>query len=473
MPGRHVILMYDSCSGSSEIIEQALSEHHVLIIKDSVEEFQAEMSGREYSLVIFGVDALRGALMKVLEKTHRQNPYTPIIVTSAVEHPEFVVKVMNSGACDFLVHPISHERIMMAVERAVELRSQRHEIDYLRHRQDVVYDFREVIANSVRMKSVLKTLKKFAETDSTILITGDTGTGKSFLSGTVHFNSPRKKKPFVKINCANIQEYLLESELFGHEKGAFTGAERQRIGRFEQANGGTIFLDEIGEISLGLQSKLLRVLEEKSFERVGSNKTIVADVRIIAATNKDLVRQVELGLFREDLYYRINVLPVALPPLKDRHECILPLATRLLRRYCQAVNRTIEGLSKEATEAILAYDWPGNIRQLANTIERAVILEESNLIQDSNLALPPRRRADAKSDTPVFLEKRRRSDRLGADGGASLASREKELIVHALEECLWVQKSAALKLGISPRALNYKIRKWGITHPHWRRNKGR
>ena len=473
MPGRHAILMYDSCSGSSEIIETALSNNHVLIIKDSIDEFQAEMTGREYALVIFGVDALRGERMKVLEKIHRKSPYTPIIVTSANEKPEFVVKVMNAGACDFLVHPISSERIAMAVERAIELRSQRHEIDYLRHRQDVVYDFREVIANSVRMKSVLKTLQKFAGTDSTILITGDTGTGKSFLSGTVHFNSPRKKKPFVKINCANIQEYLLESELFGHEKGAFTGAEKQRIGRFEQAGGGTIFLDEIGEISLGLQSKLLRVLEEKSFERVGGNKTIIANVRIIAATNRDLIKQVEDGQFREDLYYRINVLPVALPPLKKRYECILPLADRLLRRYCQAVNRTIEGFFPDATEAILAYDWPGNIRQLANTIERAVILEESYLIQESNLALPPRRRKHSSSDKPIVLEKRRRSDRLGGDGDGSLAGREKELIIHALEECLWVQKSAALKLGISPRALNYKIRKWGITHPHWRRNKGR
>jgi len=455
------------------MIGNALSHDYLLIIKDSLDDFQAEINAREYALIIFGVEGSDGKRMKALKKIHRKNPYTPIIVASANEKSDFVVNVMNGGACDFLVHPLSQERIMMAVERAIELRSQRHEIDYLRHRQDVVYNFREVIAKSIRMKSVLKTLKKFASTDSTILITGDTGTGKSFLSGTVHFNSPRKKKPFIKINCANIQEYLLESELFGHEKGAFTGADKQRIGRFEQASGGTIFLDEIGEISLGLQAKLLRVLEEKSFERVGGNKTINSDVRIIAATNLDLVSQVEQGNFREDLYYRINVLPVALPPLKDRHECIMPLAERLLRRYCQAVNRSITGFTADATEAILSYDWPGNIRQLANTIERAVILEENYLIQDSNLALPPRRRKHSNSDTPVVLEKRRKSDRLGEGGDGSLAGREKELIIHALEECLWVQKSAASKLGISPRALNYKIRKWGITHPHWRRNKGR
>ena len=230
------------------------------------------------------------------------------------------------------------------------------------------------------MKEIMKSLERFSRTDSTILITGDTGTGKSFLSGTVHFNSPRRKKPFVKINCANIPVDLLESELFGHEKGAFTGADKQRIGRFEQASGGTIFLDEIGEMNMGLQTKLLRVLEEKSFERVGGNKTIHADVRIIAATNRDLVRQVEMGLFREDLYYRINVLPIRLPSLKERKECLMPLAEVLLRKSCRALRRDIRGFTPEAVASIEAYDWPGNIRQLANTIERAVILEDDSFI---------------------------------------------------------------------------------------------
>ena len=463
--------MYDSCSGSAELIGNTLREYCLITIKNSEEEFQAEMNSRQYDLVLLGIDDVKGPRMQLLEAVQKKSPYTPVVITSANEKAELVVKAMNTGACDFLVHPVSRERITMAVERAIELRNQRHEIDYLRHRQDVVYDFKEVIANSVRMKAVLKTLKKFAGTDSTILITGDTGTGKSFLSGTVHFNSPRKKKPFVKINCANIPEDLLESELFGHEKGAFTSADKQRIGRFEQASGGTIFLDEIGEISLGLQSKLLRVLEEKSFERVGGNKTIYADIRIIAATNKDLVRQVEEGKFREDLYYRINVLPVALPPLRSRQECIMPLALRLLNRYCKSVSRVIRGFSDEAREAILSYDWPGNIRQLANTIERAVILEEEDHIQVGNLALPPRRNNQTQPGTLATVEKRRSSDRLRSDQDASLAGHEKELILRALEECLWVQKSAANKLGISPRALNYKIKKWGITHPHWRRNK--
>jgi DNA-binding NtrC family response regulator len=470
MPERDAILMFDSCSGNSDLISGALTDTYTLTVTNSEEEFQDAMGSRQFDLVLLGIDELNGSRMNLLEATTIKSPYTPIVVTSSNERADLVVKAMNIGACDFLVHPVSRERFVMAVERAIELRNQRHEIDYLRHRQDIVYDFNRVIAHSVRMKVVLKSLKKFARTDSTILLSGGTGTGKSFLSGTVHFNSPRKKKPFVKINCANIPELLLESELFGHEKGAFERADKQRVGRFEQASGGTIFLDEIGEIGMGVQSKLLRVLEEKSFERIGGSNTVYADIRIIAATNKDLVQRVESGKFREDLYYRINVLPVQLPFLKDRKECILPLADRLLARYCKSVNRNISGFSKEAIEAIMSYDWPGNIRQLANTIERAVILEEKEIIQMSNLALPPRRKSD-KDAAGGVAERRRRSDMLLTDSGGSLAGHEKELIVKALEECLWVQKSAALKLGISPRALNYKIRKWGITHPHWRRNK--
>lgn len=470
MPGRNAILIYDSCSGSVDAVCAALSSAYSLTITGSDAEFQAEMSNRQYDLVLLGIDDLDGPLIKLLETTTSKSPYMPIITTSASERAELVVKAMNLGACDFLVHPISSERTQNAVKRAIELRNQRHEIDYLRHRQDVVYDFNQVIARSARMKAVLKVLKKFAGTDSTILITGDTGTGKSFLSGTVHFNSPRKTKPFVKINCANIPEHLLESELFGHEKGSFTSADKQRIGRFEQAAGGTIFLDEIGEISINLQSKLLRVLEEKSFERVGGNKTIFADVRIIAATNKNLIQQVEDGKFREDLYYRINVLPVRLPPLRERLECISPLSERLLSRYCQSISRTIDGFSDEAQQAILAYDWPGNIRQLANTIERAVILEDGDTIQLANLALPPRRASD-NGPSQFVVDRRRHSDRISREGDGSLAGHERDLIINALEESLWVQKNAALKLGISPRALNYKIRKWRITHPHWRRNK--
>jgi DNA-binding NtrC family response regulator len=430
-------------------------------------EFQAEIRARQFDLIFLDIDSLGEQSMPVLDQIHNKDPFMPIIMTSKSERAEIIVQAMNAGASDFLIHPISPTRINIAVDKAIEIRDQRFEIAYHRRTQDVVYDFRDVVAYSQNMQRILKSLERFAKTDSTILITGDTGTGKSFLSGTVHFNSPRRKKPFVKINCANIPEDLLESELFGHEKGAFTGADKQRIGRFEQASGGTIFLDEIGEMNMRLQTKLLRVLEEKSFERVGGNKTIYSDVRIIAATNKDLMHQVESGLFREDLYYRINVLPISLPSLRERRECILPLADLLLKKCCTSMHRDIHGFTDESRRLILDYDWPGNIRQLANTIERAVILEDDRQVHSYNLALPKK----TLRQQVAAMQPEGGAEIGVAEPAESLAERERELILRVLEECLWVQKNAAKKLGISPRALNYKVSKMGITHPHWRRNK--
>ena len=453
------ILIYDSFETTTAKLISALQDRCSLTCKAKENEFQGEIKKRQYDLAFFDIDSVNGQSMKLLELIHSKDPFLPIILTSKTEKAELIVTAINNGASDFLVHPISSERINIAVDKAIEIRDQRFEIAYHRRKQDVVYDFGDVIAESSTMQNIIKSLKRFSGTDSTILITGDTGTGKSFLSGTVHFNSPRRKKPFVKINCANIPENLLESELFGHEKGAFTSADKLRIGRFEQAGGGTIFLDEIGEMNMGLQTKLLRVLEEKSFERVGGNKTINADVRIIAATNKDLVQQVALGHFREDFYYRINVLPVRLPSLMERRNCILPLANLLLNKTCKSMRRDIKGFTRKASELIQNYDWPGNIRQLANTIERAVILEDEVEIHSHNLSLPGKIQINSR-----IIEEEPQS-------GASLADHEKGLIIQVLEECLWVQKNAAIKLGISPRALNYKINKLGITHPHWRRNK--
>jgi DNA-binding NtrC family response regulator len=462
----NTILVYDSSPQTAAATAAALEGRCVLRCTLDTAEFQEEINERQYDLVFLDIDAAEGQSMELLEKVHGRNPLLPIIITSKSERVELIVKAINAGACDFLVHPLSKERINLSVDRAIEIRDQRNEIDYLRRKQDIVYNLNDVIAESPEMKEILKSLERFAKTDSTILITGDTGTGKSFLSGTVHFNSPRRKKPFVKINCANIPVDLLESELFGHEKGAFTGADKLRIGRFEQASGGTIFLDEIGEMSMGLQTKLLRVLEEKSFERVGGNRTIHADVRIIAATNKNLPQQVEKGLFREDLYYRINVLPVRLPSLKERRQCLEPLARTLLQKCGISLRRSIKGFTDEAMAQIIAYDWPGNIRQLANTIERAVILEDGGLIHADNLALPVGRSGAVSPSSPGV------TDAPGKAAGTtnSLANQERDLILKTLEECLWVQKNAAGKLGISPRALNYKINKLGITHPHWRRN---
>ena len=403
----------------------------------------------------------------LLSRLKSNAPHAPIIVTSETENTELVVKAVKNGAFEFVPKPYTQERIKLVLEQALENRSLKNEIDYLRRGQDVVYSFDRIIARSKAMKDVIGTLKKFSKTDATILITGETGTGKSFLSGTIHFNSRRQKKPFIKINCTNIPETLLESELFGHERGAFTGANRTRVGRFEQANGGTAFLDEIGETSIDLQAKLLRVLDEKSFERVGGNRTIHSDVRVITATNRNLEEYVAASKFREDFYYRVNVLSVHLPPLRERRACIEPLSYYLLEKSCSSLRKEIKRFSPSVISKFERYSWPGNIRQLANTIERAVILEETDTIHEENVVLlkpvgTPQTESKSDSEVPSTDS---------SSKTPALRQHEKEFIVKALEENLWIQKDAAERLGISPRALNYKIKKFGITHPRWRKNK--
>lgn len=410
-----------------------------------------------YDLIILDLQIEKEDPFNLLSWIRLTLPYTPVIITSPTEKTEFVVKAIKQGAFDFIAKPFSAAKIQCVVKKALENRGLKNEIDYLRHEQDIIYDFNKIIAFSPIMKDVMEILKKFSKTDSTILMTGDTGTGKSFLAGTIHFNSHRQKKPFITINCANISETLLESELFGHEKGAFTGADKLRIGRFEQAHGGTLFLDEIGEISLTLQAKLLRVLDERVFERVGGNHTIRSDVRVIVATNRNLEKQIAEGKFREDLYYRINILSIKLPPLRERKECIGPLAYWLLEKTCTALKKKINTFSPESIEWIKAHNWPGNIRQLANSIERAVILEENSIIHKRNIYAME----SMESIQPKIAVK----------PPVSLETSENELILNALEKSLWIQKDAAKLLGISPRKLNYKIKKCGITHPTWLKNK--
>ncbi|MCL1980872.1 MAG: sigma-54 dependent transcriptional regulator [Proteobacteria bacterium] len=453
------ILVYQSSPESKTSIETALAGHFDLTFQYDATLFQTEINKRPYDLIFMDYQSENANTLNLLKKVQEQTPFTPVILTcESMDSVTLGNHQLEPVVYDILNFPLSPVRVRQTVRHALNKRRQDNELAYLRHTQDIVYSFDRIIAESDNFKMVLNNLRKFATTDATLLITGTTGTGKSYLSGTVHYNSPRRHRPFIKINCANIPEALLESELFGHEKGAFTGADKQRLGRFEQADGGTIFFDEIGEIPLEIQAKLLRVLEEKSFERVGGNKTIKVNVRLIVATNKDLPSMIAAGRFREDLYYRISVLPIHLPPLKDRPRCLVPLARRMLEKFTLSLNKgNIKGFTPEALATIQGYDWPGNIRQLANIIERAVILEEKNLIGLSSLHIPELSQAMA----PLIQVTE------------PLEAHERELILKALTESLWVQKDAARRLGISPRALNYKIKKFGITHQNWRKHKKR
>jgi DNA-binding NtrC family response regulator len=410
-----------------------------------------------FSAVIFDLCDEDSDLENIIRTLQQVAPMTPVIVTGPLQNAELIVKAIKAGAADFITKPFVDEKIRLVVNQAIEKRSLKNEIDYLRRQQDVVYDYDRVIAVSPAMIEVMDTIKRLARTDSIVLMTGETGTGKSFLSGNIHFNSPRRNKPFIKVNCANIPETLLESELFGHDRGAFTGADKTRIGRFEQANRGTLFLDEFCELSFDLQAKLLRVLEEKAFERLGGGKTINADTRIIAATNRDIEGLVREGKFREDLYYRINVLRLHMPPLRERTECIEPLAYHMLGRLSRAVKKKVDSLSPEVLVLFKTYPWPGNIRELSNAIERAIFLSDSPTIEAVHISLPEINEWPAAELPSKHL---RLSD-----------EEERQMIFRALEKNLWIQKDAASELGLSPRALNYRIRKHGITHDRWRKNK--
>jgi DNA-binding NtrC family response regulator len=438
-------------------LADALAGDYPISAAPHIEEAAARLQKMAFSAIIFDLADDGSHLVGSIENLQGYAPGTPIIVIGDQHDSQLIVRAVKAGAFDFVTKPYTPEKIKLSVHQALEHRSLKNEIDYLRREQDVVYNYEQIIAVSGSMQEVIKNIKRLAATDSTVLVTGETGTGKSFLSGNIHFNSPRRNKPFIKVNCANIPETLLESELFGHEKGSFTGADKTRTGRFEQADGGTIFLDEFCELGLDLQAKLLRAIEDKAFERLGGNKTIHADTRIIAATNRDIEALIRTGQFREDLYYRINVLRIHLPPLRERSACIEPLANYLLEKLGRAVKKKIHAIDAEVIEMFRQYAWPGNIRQLSNTIERAILMEDQTVIRKSSVSLP---------------EIARLTPRKASHTGLKLSEEEeKELIAQALEDNLWIQKDAARQLDISPRALNYRIKKLGITHARWRKNK--
>jgi len=399
--------------------------------------------------------------MDVLRTTRAMHPSTAVILMTAFGNVNTAVEAMKIGAFDYVQKPFEIEEMEVKIEKALEMKRLKHELDYLRGTQQDIYEFDKIVGSSAALQRVLDLVKKVAKSNTTVLIRGETGTGKELIAGATHHNSLRNSRNFVKVNCAALQENLLESELFGHEKGAFTGADKQRIGRFEQADGGTLFLDEIGDMSPNTQAKILRVLQEHEFERLGGTRTLRVDVRLIAATNRDLPAMVQTGLFREDLYYRLNVVSIEMPPLRERKDDIVPLAHSFIHKFSGELKKRIEGLEPEAQKLLMRYNWPGNIRELENTIERAMLLAEGRAIAAGDLRL-------GEAPTPGRSREHATIVRIPPTG-IPLDDIERFALIEALTMSNWVQKDAAELLSISPRVMNYKIKTLGIEFPRGRR----
>ncbi len=406
----------------------------------------------DVDLVLLDLKMKRMGGMEALAEISKLKPQLPVIIITAFSSVENAVAAIKEGAFDYVTKPIDSDALLLTVKRALEYKHLQQENVLLKQQLGKKFDLGALIGGSQPMQELAETLALVAPSDATVLITGESGTGKELVADAVYHNSLRRQAPFIKINCAALHENLLESELFGHEKGAFTGAAEQRKGRFELADKGTLFLDEIGDMSSTTQAKILRVLQEGEFERLGGNQTIKVDVRLIAATHKDLQQMIEAGLFRQDLFFRLSVVPLHLPPLRERPMDIPVLSQHFLARYCEKNRKDIRAFQEEALEALLAYSWPGNIRELENAIERAVILclDEQVLLQ--HLPLQVRQAYTENSERPFTIRP-----------GLTLKNMEKELILSTLQQTENNRTRAAEILGVTRQTLQNKLKEYGIT----------
>ncbi len=386
--------------------------------------------------------------MEALRAIKELNPEIVVIIMTAFGSIDQAVQAVKEGAYDYINKPFKIDEMLLTIKKALEERRLRHEVTALRHELRARYHFENLIGKSRAMQEVFSLIEQVAASRSTVMVYGRSGTGKELVAKAVHYHSLRSSKAFVAVNCAAIPSELLESELFGHEKGAFTGAIATKVGKFELATGGSLFLDEVGSMRLDLQAKILRALQEREIERVGGTRTIKIDVRVIAATNRDLKKAVEEGTFREDLYYRLNVVPITLPDLKDRQEDIPLLANHFVQKFARESNTSIHEISKEAMGILLSYPWPGNVRELENVVERAVTLGRGPAILPSDL--PPHLAGGAGPVERALAKE------------SSLEDLERVYIQEILQRTRWHQIRAAAILGIDRRTLYRKIRRYGI-----------
>jgi two-component system response regulator HydG len=393
--------------------------------------------------------------LEALEKIKSYNPAIPVIIMTAFSSVETAVEALKQGAHDYLTKPLDFDKLRLTIERALEHTRLREENRMLRESLGRQFDSQNIIGKSPAMIKLLETVAQVAPSEATVLISGESGTGKELIAGAIHFNSLRKDGPFVKINCAAITETLLESELFGHEKGAFTGADRRKEGRFSQANRGTLLLDEVSEMSLMMQVKLLRALQEREFNRVGGETTIQVDVRVIAATNKNLLELINAGAFREDLYYRLNVVELAVPPLTKRKEDIPLLAQHFLEMFAAKNQKEIKGFTPQAMDNLIRYDWPGNVRELMNAVERGVVLARSPYLNEADFLF-------LRDSVPSDDECLNGPDDLSIEGDAPLEKIEKTAILRTLEATGGNKSEAARRLGITRKTLHKKLKTYGV-----------
>jgi len=449
------ILIVDDKSSLRKVLRQTLEDDgkHTLLEAEDGEQALETIKNKHVDVVISDIKMPKVDGMTLLRMIKEIDQEIVVLIMTAYGTIETAVEAMKLGAYDYITKPFSTEQVRLTVEKAIERQKLVYENKYLREKLNDQYNYKRIIGNSQAMQPVYDLIDKVAPTDTAVLVRGDSGTGKELVAHAIHFNSRRKEKPFIKVNCAVFAEGILESELFGHEKGSFTGAAGKRIGRFELANGGSIFLDEIGDISPATQVKLLRVLQEKEFERVGGSESIKVDVRVIAATNKNLEEAIRKGEFREDLFFRLNVVPIHVPPLRERTDDIEKLSLYFLSRYSQETNKKVLKVEPKALELMKRYNWPGNVRELENAIQRAVVLSDGDTLYPSNL--------------PLDIQTHQKDDprqRLGEE--ATLTQRveryERELILKALEKSGHVQTQAAKVLGINRTALIYKLKKYEL-----------